>query len=256
ALYKDIESEHKEKHELTSSTRIPSKKTPIDLAIVATRSDVRASVIEKLLEKNDVKYLILEKVLFSKKEEYNRISTLLENNNVKTWVNCPRRIYPSYLDFKSKIKNAKKVEFSVAGVDWGMASNSIHFIDLFAFLLDVDEVTIDNCELENQDIDNNFILFFGSLAGTGNGHTISINCEDGDKTTVAVEIICDDIIYSIDETNNLLTITEGKNNWRSTETDFNVPVQSQLTHLVLDDLINNQTCGLTLLIYTWHFSTV
>ena len=88
-------------------------------------------------------------------------------------------------------------------------------------------------------------MFFGSIEGTGNEHTISINCEDGADSNVSIDIVGKDIIYAIDETNQKISISEEKNDWKPTEMQFSIPYQSQLTNLILEDLIENKTCGLT-----------
>src|SRR3989338_236575 len=54
-------------HKVDYRTKIPKYSDPIDLAIIATRSDVRAKITADLLKSAKVKYLILEKILFNKK---------------------------------------------------------------------------------------------------------------------------------------------------------------------------------------------
>ncbi len=73
----------------------------IDLAIIATNSKIRRDVIADLVELNKVKYLILEKILFQKEEDYYYILELLEKQCLKTWVNCARRSVPFYQELKS-----------------------------------------------------------------------------------------------------------------------------------------------------------
>ena len=66
---------------------------PIDLAIVATNSNVRRKVIESIISKTTVKYLILEKVVAQAKEDFFKILELCDKNNIKGWVNCHRRTW-------------------------------------------------------------------------------------------------------------------------------------------------------------------
>ena len=56
----------------------------IDLVIVSTNSNIRLKVINNLLLKSKIKYLVLEKVLFQRLKDYEDCNSLLENNNVKT----------------------------------------------------------------------------------------------------------------------------------------------------------------------------
>ena len=59
-----VYDENSVKIELKSCKTINELEVPIDLAIIATCADVRAVVIKELIEKKEVKNLILEKALF------------------------------------------------------------------------------------------------------------------------------------------------------------------------------------------------
>ena len=50
----------------------------IDLAIISTNSDIRRTIIENLLINSRINYLILEKVLFQKIEDFSYVDTLLK----------------------------------------------------------------------------------------------------------------------------------------------------------------------------------
>ena len=102
----------------------------IDLCIIASTADKRFDIINSLLTISKVKNLILEKILFQSLNEYDIIDKLLNLHDVKTWVNCPRRIIPEYQDIKSQIKKDENISLSVLGSNWGLACNSIHFFDL------------------------------------------------------------------------------------------------------------------------------
>ena len=169
----------------------------------------------------------------------------LEEKGVKTWVNCSRRIYPEYKKLKSILNKSKPTELTVEGVDWGMASNSIHFIDLFAFLFETQNITMENCELHDQDVENDFILFFGNLSGKSGPHKLSLNCEDGEEHNVGIDIVTEDTIIAIDETKGRIIISEEKDNWKPIESNFSIPLQSQLTNVILKDLLDSNHCGLT-----------
>ncbi|MBC8146778.1 MAG: Gfo/Idh/MocA family oxidoreductase [Bacteroidetes bacterium] len=80
----------------------------IDLAIIATTANVRRKIIENLLDKCSIKYLILEKVVFQKSEDFKPIQKRLLEKGVKAWVNCARRSYSFYKNltyFYFKIQN-------------------------------------------------------------------------------------------------------------------------------------------------------
>ena len=72
---------------------IDSLPEAIDLVIIATNAKVRRDIIKNLIDKSSIKYLILEKVVFQRSNDFNLIKNLLNEKNVKTWVNCARRSF-------------------------------------------------------------------------------------------------------------------------------------------------------------------
>jgi len=77
-------------------TEITALKKNIEIAIIATSSKVRRTVVEQLVANSKVQHLILEKFLFVKEEDYDAVDKLLDTHHIKTWVNCPRRMMPFY----------------------------------------------------------------------------------------------------------------------------------------------------------------
>ena len=105
-----------------------------DVLIIATTASVRAMVTEEVLKKNKVKHIIFEKVLFQKLEDYHRVSVLLNKHDTQGWVNCPRRIYPMYQQLKELLGGEQSVNMELTGDGWGLACNSIHFADVYAYI--------------------------------------------------------------------------------------------------------------------------
>ena len=130
-------------HNVSFFKSINSLKYDIDVAIISTNADIRRKVVENLLEKVDVKYLILEKVAFQSIQDFEIVIKLLDKKNTKGWVNCTRRIYPFFRNLRQKTIQEKKITMDVRGSNWGLASNAIHMVDLFSFLTEQKEVTID-----------------------------------------------------------------------------------------------------------------
>lgn len=67
----------------------------LDVAIIATGAAQRRAVLEELLAHASVRFLILEKFLFQRREDYTLVSELLDEKNVKAFVNTPRRSWPA-----------------------------------------------------------------------------------------------------------------------------------------------------------------
>ena len=115
-------------------TTIQELSTELDLVIIATGSKPRASIVKSLLTHSSVKYLVLEKVLFPVLAEYDEISNLLKEKQIRCWVNCPRRMYGMYKQIKETIDPSYPIYMTNADENWGLCCNAIHMIDLFLYL--------------------------------------------------------------------------------------------------------------------------
>ena len=164
----------------------------LDLAIIATNADVRRIVIENLLGKTQVKYLILEKVVFQSVCDFEAIIQFLKVKRVKAWVNCVRRIVPFFRNLREKTITADKVQIIAKGSKWGMASNAIHLLDLFAFLTGQTEICIDGTCLDHNIYEsqrNGFLEFGGLLlAKTVRGDILELT-DERDKGGLSSKLI-------------------------------------------------------------------
>ena len=119
----------------------------LGLAIVATRADIRASVVRTLVEDKLVPSLILEKVLFQRIAEYAAVGRMLSQAGTTSWVNCARRMWPVYVQLRNRLKNVAIRGIEISGTDWDVGCNAIHFIDLIAFLTGGDQLAVDDIDL-------------------------------------------------------------------------------------------------------------
>lgn len=138
----------------------------LDVVIVSTTSKCRHLVIEQLFAQKQVKYLILEKVLFPKLNDYDEVQKLLLKHKVKAWVNCGRRMMSFYRNLKDILQTEKNFVMTVSGTNWGLACNSIHFLDIYAFLSNQDQFKFDIEYLDDNWINSKrsgYIEFTGSF---------------------------------------------------------------------------------------------
>lgn len=224
---------------------LPSIK--VDVAIIATNSIIRSMVIEDLTSHNQVVFLVLEKFLFPKFEDYQKVENIINSKKIKTWVNCPRRMYPIYNEIKEKISGACTFNFS--GSNWGIGCNGIHLLDLVAYLTNQTEFVIDNSLIDKEVIKSKrdgYIEFTGTLKGftsdLKNTFTFNSYAEEGIPFTISFQnkhlhyiineplkkiIIVNTIDFSIEEKNII------------------IPFQTNLTIKVVEQLLVNGNCELT-----------
>lgn len=220
----------------------------IDIAIIATSADVRKNVIVHLTSHAEVKYMILEKVLFQKLDEYDYFNSLLESKNISAWVNCPRRLYPGYINLKEKLIEANSINVMVSGNQWGLACNCIHMLDLIGFLAGDEGLKIDLDNLDDSIIQSHregFYEITGSIIGEmGKCKNFIISSYNAEKCPITITICSDIMKCVINENKKRIYASSKETNWEWTEDTFEVMYQSQLTHLVVQDILENGKCEL------------
>lgn len=219
------------------------KELPADLflAVVATNAMDRLACIKVVNQHCDVHHWLIEKFLFNHLDEYAEASALFETNP-NVYVNCARRAFPAYQDIRKLLKNIHSIKLT--GNSWGLCCNSIHFIDLFSFLLD-------DVPTEVQFNQENFTLIpskrEGYIEATGSLDILysrvkaTIECCAGDFAGISMKLESDGGIFIITEAGGQIHLSEPDGN----ETIYPLPYQSQLTTDYADQLINAQPLQLT-----------
>jgi len=240
--FKEIESENKHLLHPFFLTKIDELDQELDIVIIATNSDIRLRVLESLMANRNVSYLILEKVLFQKLSEYDAASELLEKSGTKTWVNCSRRMWAIYESFQKTLKNARVLSFNVYGVDWGLASNAIHMLDLFSYLSGIEVYTINMVNIFgglNDSKRKGFKEFNGNISGTfGESLPFSISSFEKGNVPLTVEIITENEKHLISEELQKYFYSSIANNWETVETKFSIPFQSELSNIFVNDILD------------------
>lgn len=239
--YNQVKSEsEKSIHYVASLDEVPRN---IDITIVATSSKPRYKIIKELFLNHETNTLILEKFLFPVLEEYEQTSKLIKEKNVKTYVNCPRRMYESYKYVNSILNKAYPIVMRVDGDNWGLCCNAIHFIDIFMKLNGEKEYQI---EVENliptvkESKRKGYIEFNGEIKiTTHRGDCLSLNSSDtGIPKGLETRII---------NNRNNIVINEVTGNVKINDREliFTPPYQSDLTGICIDSLCSGKTLPLT-----------
>jgi len=220
----------------------------LDIVIVATSSIVREKIIRDVIQKRVVKNLILEKVLFQKKNQYMAIDTLLKESSIPTWVNCWMRTANLFKKIKSALNPNDLVQMKVTGPRWGMGTNSIHFMDLLSFFADSNDFKLTSVRLDNKVLDakrEGFKEFTGRLEGkTSRGDSLNLVCKDEEGGPVTIEVI------NGPETFTLVTNFvdhfdfQSSNELASRMGKVSLPYQSEMTHIWVDDILTKRSCDL------------
>lgn len=223
----------------------------IDLAIIASGAEPRLQIMQALLSRGNVSFLILEKILFQSLNEYYDAEKLLLEKNVKAWVNCPRRIWEEYLIIKQYLRNSQKISFDMKGKNWGMLSNTIHMIDIFSFLCEDNEYQLDCSELEHEIVESKrsgCIEIYGTLKGTfSNGSDFAISCDRGQLSELVIEANSSEYlartIMNVPQAETKLEICS---NFKKPvlEQKFKMHFQSEITGKIAEEILLTGNCGL------------
>ncbi|MBC3229579.1 Gfo/Idh/MocA family oxidoreductase [Serratia fonticola] len=214
----------------------------IDVCIIATSANVRLNIMKELLSLTKVNNFLLEKVLFQSLTQLHEAINLLKSKGAKAWVNCPRRMYDFYKDLKVVLDGDEFVSLKVCGSEWGMACNSIHFIDLWAFLSKDAKYNLKCTKLEPVIYESKrpgFMEVYGILTGSSKNSYFELICTHADKVSLEIEIETNNHHVLINEVFSNMRVTDKRND-SFVDEKISIPFQSNLTNIFCENLLSQQ----------------
>jgi predicted dehydrogenase len=234
-------------HRVRFLQEIPDAFAPVDLAIVASNADARRAIVQRLLERGPVRCLILEKLLFDRREDYDEVPPLLRRAGVTTWVNCSMRTMPFYAAARVDFA-AGPLLYTVAGSRFGLITNVIHYLDHIAYLTGELRFTLDTAGLLLPPVASKrpgFLELDGTLtARFANGCTGVFTCFPGGGLPVVVEICSPERRLICREGEGKAWVATAAAQWAWQELDAAIPYQSQMTAQVVRDILATGACDL------------
>ena len=238
---------YKKYNKATIVSSIEELPDEIDLCIVATSSGPRRMVLEQLFLHSKVSYVILEKVLFQKSDDYDYVGKLLRDNKCKAWINCARREQREYIDLQDRLNGEKIHSMTVSGSEWGMCCNSIHMIDLAQKLAGSDKLNVIECVAFPEIYDSKRVGYkemFGTISGIINEDvSFQITCTHG-INPMMITINSDNHQIVIEEGKGLMHIAGKGNEWHWNTHEFIIEYQSKLTGRVSKRILEQGDCNL------------
>jgi hypothetical protein len=212
----------------------------IDLAIIATTADARLTAVQNIVERTSVRYWILEKVLAQSIEAIASIEKLLSNSE-GAWVNTPRRLFAWYSKIKEASNFAGPIELYLSGDSWGLACNSIHYLDLLAWwsgekLVSV-QVSRSNYQWVPSKRPNNWELE-GELMATFSSGSTAILISRPSMSNDPIKIFDSTTIVSIDELSGYAEISNASPIYGQ------IMMQSEITANLVESILNSGKCDL------------
>jgi hypothetical protein len=197
----------------------------VDVVVVATPANSRLAVVSQLLETSEVSYLVLEKVLVQSSGDLDALTKVV--GETPTWVNCPRR------------------------GNWGIACNSVHFLDLAVFLTGSSVRTIDATGLDPV-VRESKRAGFKELTGTLRGELVDgsrIQLEARPEATevdsMRVRLRDGSFTAKIVESAKQASLSVGSIGGETGQVEVDLRHQSGLTQEVVQSLMRAGDCSLT-----------
>ena len=231
-------------HYVTGFNQLPGS---VDLAIIATSSGHRLISLEKLLSATTCKCIILEKFLFPTKAEYKQAALLLQQHKEsRVYVNCVKRMFGAYQFVKEQLDSIDgRIKMNLTGNNWGLAGNAVHYIDLFSYLTNEDQLTISLTETPFSEIVESKREGYIELLGeckvvSAHGDEAGIVSAPGEYKEIECRIEKGGKEFLIIELGSTIEviIDNGK-------TVFDYPFQSLLTKQYAEELLANGKISLT-----------
>lgn len=252
ARWGDVVSDNKAQHRVRFHTSFHEVPRQIDVALVATPAHVRPQVVAAIAHGREVNYWILEKVLARSVEALDQIRATVGNLH-KAWVNTPRRSLPWHREIKKALRQsagqsvggafdgAGPMNLRVEGGDWGLACNSIHFLDMFAWW--TDETLV---EVNTDRLNTNWIAakragnleVMGTLEARFSGGSRAQLMTQTGEVFWRLEFTDGDYLWKMDEMTGTAVRSDGLS------IPGRVPYQSEMTGAVVQTLLETGTCGL------------
>lgn len=234
-------------HKISYSTHFEPS-SGIDIAIVATNSNVRRKALDSLFNASLIKNLVLEKLLFNNRKDYEEVGDKLTQTGTKAWVNCPMRVMPAYEKIKATLSKSP-ISYRVSGSQFGLVTNAIHYLDHAVHLSGCENFELDTNCLNINPIESKragFLELNGALtARFADGSRCEVICYASGSAPVVVEIFNEKNRFFVRESEGKLWHSSENSQWAWLEQEAPIPFQSQITAGVVESLLTTGTCGLT-----------
>jgi len=241
------------RHVVSFHNQLDAVSANLDIAIVASTAQVRPTLVEHVAARAQVGTWVLEKVLAQSERDLDRITAAI-GERPNAWVNTWGRMTPWYRQMRSQDCDGP-VRFGVEGGSWGLACNSIHFLDLMAWW------TNEQLDLVDADgLDDNWVAggrpgnleVSGVLTASYSGGTTGRLCaappesgeivagrEDPARMWIEREKPVWHVADPFSGTEGVATRPDGR------EFRGRIELQSERTAPLVDGLIDTGTCELT-----------
>jgi predicted dehydrogenase len=212
---------------------------PFDLAVISTSSAERLKSLDTLIQNADPKNVLLEKLLAANAYDLAGIRDIASKSLSRFWVNCPMPFFSHYQTIQENcaIKHSSTpLEYSVRGSNFGLVSNSIHYLDHFSVLTgrQVEQITLEpDCSVIDSKRTGYKELIGRLTAQTDSGDVLRVSySSQSDPQLLEIEISNGEDRWLVNEID--MHIQHFRNGESAYSSSIVTPFQSDLTHKSLE----------------------
>jgi hypothetical protein len=231
-------------HNIVFSQYLDDFPHDIDLAIISTTAEFRPEVVKLISSKFKPRCWILEKVLAQSIDGLKIIQDNISSDS-QCWVNTLRRAVPWHRSFKQNISTGSPLTLEVEGGPWGLACNTIHFLDLLNWLSSEELISLDTSSLSNEwhpaKRKGNWEIFGTIQAQFAGGSRAIISSSANGRPIYTYQITDKATCWSVDEENGSISNTLGFS------LPGKMPLQSEMTSNLIDNILMHNICELPML---------
>ncbi|QPN65838.1 hypothetical protein [Synechococcus sp. CBW1006] len=240
-------------HNIVFSQYIEDFPHDIDLAIISTTAEFRPEVVNLISSKFRPRYWILEKVLAQSIDGLKRIKDSVSGDS-QCWVNTHRRAVPWHQNFKQHIFTGSPLTLEVEGGPWGLACNTIHFLDLLSWLSSEELISLDTSGLSDEwhsaKRKGNWEIFGTIQAIFARGSRAIITSSANGRPMYTYQITDKMTCWRVDEENGSISNALGFS------LPGKMPLQSEMTSSLVDNILVHGICELPTLEVSVDLHTV
>jgi hypothetical protein len=217
-----------------------------DLTVVATQAAVRPALVDALLAHGH-RTLVLEKLVCQREADYDRLIATTAAAGARAWVVAPLRYNAFYQSLEERV-HGQLMALQVTGADLGLATNVIHFADLFTRLRGSWSVHFENSLIAPEILPNkrggDLVEFGGTLAGRdSSGSTLSVTNLGFGQPTQNIVVTTEQLWCLVDVPAGCAHVARRDNGWRVETTPYGESFVSAVTPLAARDILATGACG-------------
>lgn len=228
-------------HHIRWANEIPAELEKIDLALVITSAKGRTELVRQIASQTQVRYWVLEKVLAQSVEEVEVIAQATAQS-YGVWINTARRMMVWHQLLKKEFESKGPIKATYSADLWGLACNSIHFLDLISWWIGEKLDSIDPSSLDPHWFESKREGYFevtGKLvAHFSKGSTLTLESRVHAEIQPLQIDLADGATWKIDEVNGKAFSTNGDH------INGCIEFQSHLSGHLVDDILLRGQCDL------------